>query len=118
MFITTVEANNILGSVVIIIYIDDIFCFYYMCKSMFLGDYEICGFQLKMIVAYSSGHFLLSACVGWLVYFLMLTTFSHISQEYQKKLTRGFGIHKYSLCVALLCSVCVHILEDYTLGLF
>ena len=67
-------------------------------------------------------HFVLSAIVGLLVYLSTLTILSHgrfgtFLMEKQSTQT-GFSIHRFSLGLALLLSLCVHILEDYTINIF
>ena len=66
-------------------------------------------------------HFISSGCVGLLVYWLTSTIFSHLSYGNIGNLTFGtgdFSIHLFSLVLALLFSVVVHIGEDYILDWF
>jgi len=66
-------------------------------------------------------HFALSGGVGLLVYWLTSTMLSRCSYGgigTHKLLKGGFGIHHFSLSVALLFAIWVHILEDYTLDWF
>lgn len=80
--------------------------------------------QLKggplMLVYSPIAHFALSAFVGWLVYWLTLTTLSRGSSTTLRELTSrpGFSIHHFSLLLALSSSVLVHVLQDYTLNWF
>ena len=67
-------------------------------------------------------HFILSAIVGLLAYWLTLIILSHgqfglyVTEKLSYHL--GFSIHHFSLSVALCSAVAVHILEDYTLNIF
>lgn len=69
-----------------------------------------------------AAHFALSATVGLLVYWLILTILLRgqfgIYLMAKQSTQRGFSIHQFSLLVALCSSVVVHILEDYTLNIF
>ena len=67
-------------------------------------------------------HFVLSAIVGLLVYWLTSTILLHgrfgIYLMEKQSTQRGFSIHRFSLVVALCFSVAAHVLEDYTLNIF
>ncbi len=67
-------------------------------------------------------HFVLSAIVGLLVYWLTLTILSRgrfgIYLMAKQSTQRGYSIHRFSLAVALCFSVAVHILEDYIYNIF
>ncbi len=66
-------------------------------------------------VIYSTGmHFLLSAVMGLLVYWLTSTTLLVTCSAY----LRVSFIRRFSLLVALCFAVAAHILEDYWLGRF
>ena len=66
-------------------------------------------------------HFLLSGCVGLLVYWLTLTIFSHPLSggiETPTFLIADSVINLYALLLALSFSVLAHCWEDYTLRKF
>ncbi len=63
----------------------------------------------KLIVLYLAEHFLLGFVVALLVFWLTQTIFSGVL---------GRGTYRFSLLVALCCSVVAHILEDYLLRWF
>ena len=67
-------------------------------------------------------HFALSAIVGLLVYWLTLTILSHgrfsIYLKEKQSSNQGFSIHRFSFGLALLFSLCVHILQDYIFNIF
>lgn len=67
------------------------------------------GYRLSLIIRCSVCHFGLSACAGWLGYWLMLTTGAAGA---------GDGISGTALLVALSCAVLSHVVEDYTLDWF
>lgn len=74
--------------------------------------YQIPGVN---VIAYSLGaHFLLSALVGLLVYWLTQTILLHIFGQS----LHVSCIHRYSLSLALCFSIFAHVLEDYTLKMF
>lgn len=60
-------------------------------------------------------HFLLSACVGSLVYWLIGTMWQRGILELK---ISDSSIHLYLLSLGLSFAVLVHVLEDYTLGWF
>ena len=76
----------------------------------------ICGFKPLLAFKYAVFHWLLSACVGWLAYFVTLTILSRITGL--PDLMGDFSIRHCSLLVALCFSVSAHILQDYWLGWF
>ena len=66
-------------------------------------------------------HFVSSGFVGLLVYWLTSTTLSHYysgDMSIQVFPKVAFGIHRFSLFLALSFAVWFHILEDYTLNWF
>ena len=66
-------------------------------------------------------HFALSGFVGLLVYWLTSTTLSRCSHgdtSIQVLPKVAFGIHRFSLFLALAFAIWFHILEDYTLNWF
>ena len=69
---------------------------------------------LGHIICCDGMHFLLSAVVGLLAYWLISITLSVTCSAY----LRVSFIHRFSLLVALCCAVAAHILEDYWLGSF
>jgi len=69
---------------------------------------------LDTVICRVGMHFLLSASVGLLVYWLISTTLSVTCSAY---LGVSF-MHRFSLLVALCYAVAAHILEDYWLGSF
>lgn len=72
-----------------------------------LGGAEvvICGFEITQIVTSLGYHFLLSASVGWLVYWLTWT----ISGDRERR-TR--------LSLSLAFALVAHVVEDYFVGWF
>ena len=64
-----------------------------------------------------AAHFVSSGFVGLLVYWLTSTTLSKSSHNIII-FNHVFGTHRFSLSLALLFAIWVHILEDYTLGWF
>jgi len=64
----------------------------------------------------SGAHWVLGFFVGGLVYLLTLTMCLK-SSCFQKNVG-VFSTRQFSLLVALLCAVVVHILEDYILDIF
>lgn len=62
-------------------------------------------------------HFALSGGVGLLVYWLTSTTLLNTSHNILM-FNHVFGTHRFSLSLALLFAIWVHILEDYVLGWF
>ena len=75
----------------------------------------ICGYDILLVLRWEACHFGLSAFVGWLAYWLTLTTFSRTGLRVvlASRLTRLLP-----LLVAFSCAVLAHIVEDYTLGWF
>jgi len=66
-------------------------------------------------------HFSLSASVGLLVYRWTSITLSRYyfgDTSFRRLQKDVYGIHRYSLSLALLFAVWVHVLEDYTLNWF
>lgn len=78
---------------------------------------EVSGLSLGFVLFALIAHFVLSATVGWLVYWLTSTILQHTSFVLKQKLGES-GIYRYALSLALCFAVLVHILEDYTLYLF
>ena len=77
------------------------------------------GFQLWYIILCAAGHFILSASVGYLVYWLTSIILLRItSMTDQESFLFGFSTHQFSLLLALLFSVFVHILQDYVVHIF
>ena len=68
-----------------------------------------------IILGAISMHFLLGFWVGLLVFSLISTILYRYCSGWR---IPDFYINGFSLSVALLCSVVVHILEDYYIGLF
>ena len=75
----------------------------------------ICGFAISDIIRFEAFHFGLSAAVGWLAYWLMLTILSHSGL---RDLLHGRLISLLPLYAALSCAVLAHIVEDYTINIF
>jgi hypothetical protein len=68
-----------------------------------------------------AAHFVLSGCVGLLVYWLTSTILSHYlpgGSSIPIFAKVEFGIHRFSLFLALSFAIWLHILEDYTLNWF
>lgn len=68
-----------------------------------------------------AAHFGLSGCVGLLVYWLtstMLLRYSSGDISIRVLPKVGFGIHRFSLSLALAFAVWFHILEDFVLNWF
>jgi len=66
-------------------------------------------------------HFLLSGSAGLWAYWWMSTTLSRYyfgGISYRKLRKDVYGIHRYSLCLALSFAVYAHVLQDYTLNWF
>ena len=68
----------------------------------------------RIIIRHYLPHFLSSGLVGLLVYWLTLTTLSHINSAR----TIGLPINILSWLLALSFSVVVHILEDFSINKF
>jgi hypothetical protein len=67
------------------------------------------GYPLGLVVRCWVCHFGLSACAGWLGYWLTLTILDTGA---------GGGTSGTGVCVALCCAVLSHVAEDYTVGWF
>jgi len=81
-----------------------------------------CGTSLSYIIKCEAQHFVLSACVGLLAYWLMQTTLSHTKYLEQKNTqtntTADSFISHLPLRVAVCCSILAHVIEDYTVSWF
>ena len=76
----------------------------------------ITGVSIGLLVRFEVEHFVLSACVGALVYWLTSIILSLIISS--RISHRDSYIYHCSLLVALSYAVLVHILEDYFLRAF
>ena len=74
------------------------------------------GVEIWYIIYCEAAHFTLGFCVGLSVYYLTLTILSHIT-GLQGLMGASF-IHRFSFGLALLFSLCAHIVQDYTLNIF
>lgn len=70
---------------------------------------QIGGYPARKVIRCLVCHFGLSACAGWLAYWLILTTGADVG---------GDGISWQALVVALCCAVLSHVVEDYTINRF
>lgn len=76
-------------------------------------EITILGWPLEVVWRASGLHFLLSAFVGSLVYYLTLTILSKLG-GYPEKPLLGLSISQFSLSLALLFSILSHMLVDFT----
>lgn len=77
---------------------------------------HLVGHGLGLILYSTAAHFLLSAFLGSLVYYLTLTTLSH--SIYFQDSVGVFSTRHFSFLVAAFLSVFLHTLEDYLFGWF
>ena len=83
-------------------------------------DLDGYGYSAWLLVYAPAAHFVLSAIVGWLVYWLTSIMLLRGSSTTLRELKSrpDFSIHHFSLLLALSSSVFAHILQDYTLNWF
>lgn len=84
-------------------------------KENMFGDIVWTNLEIWQIATLVGLHFCLGYCVGLSVFCLIWTILSHLRSELD---IQDSFITGSSLLVALSCSVLVHILEDFYVGLF
>ena len=86
----------------------------HVCEEQWAKGNFVFGVNIKCLIISSGLHFLLSACVGALVFWLTLTILS----KYAVETIPNYYINLYSFLVSLPFASLAHVLEDYWWGKF